>query len=579
MATMENHAASGEKNKVEAGDNKYFVAPSVADTPDENEKERPTAPAKQTANYEITDPLTKAGHTGLLHYGYDLIRGKDLRSEGLEQSDKTHDKQPAHTWKAQLSLLCLKLLWFINTPMAMMGNLVEDTVNLFLANGGILKTLFRLFFYRSRLVILERDHEDYVSFGGFLDQRFALYITSKPQKEDGEATATIFPGTEYGSKFTADVLVMASKLAYENAKYVEKVVTKVWKMHFVAFYDCWNEFQKQNNTQVFIFTDRPENARAVVVAFRGTEPFHALDWSTDFDFSWFDIEGLGQVHVGFMEALGLGDRNRMETFKDMYHNAQTQQTNAHEGSHMSGIAHDQENKKLAYDHITATVKEIMKKNPEAKLFVTGHSLGGALANLYTAFLFFNNEDLITNRFGALYTFGQPRVGSEQYSKFLISKIGKSRYWRVVYGNDLVPRIPFDDLHFEFKHCGYCYYFDERFEEQTLKEAPNHNYFSWRISTIIGQRIGALYDLILSCFSGWIYGPEFREDWQSICVRFGGLFMPGMSAHLMNNYVSAIRLGPTLLEARIHDKGANGLINFFLSYLGRRTYPAVTAYHH
>lgn len=50
------------------------------------------------------------------------------------------------------------------------------------------------------------------------------------------------------------------------------------------------------------------------MAWRGTESFNGYDWSTDFDFSWYKLQGMGLVHIGFLEALGLVDRNSMESF-------------------------------------------------------------------------------------------------------------------------------------------------------------------------------------------------------------------------------------------------------------------------
>lgn len=86
-------------------------------------------------------------------------------------------------------------------------------------------------------------------------------------------------------------------------------------MNFVGFYNCWNEFLKEDNTQVFVFTERAQDAKAIVVAWRGTEPFNAMDWSTDFDFSWYNFKNMGNVHVGFLEALGLADRNDKESLR------------------------------------------------------------------------------------------------------------------------------------------------------------------------------------------------------------------------------------------------------------------------
>jgi hypothetical protein len=85
------------------------------------------------------------------------------------------------------------------------------------------------------------------------------------------------------------------------------------------------ENQNMWNTQLFIFTDKAQDANAIVVAWRGTEAFNAFDWSTDIDFSWYNVKDIGNVHVGFMEALGLGDRHSVESFQTMQNRAKAKQ--------------------------------------------------------------------------------------------------------------------------------------------------------------------------------------------------------------------------------------------------------------
>ena len=72
---------------------------------------------------------------------------------------------------------------------------------------------------------------------------------------------------------------------------------------------------------MFVCADKAEDANAIVVAWRGTEAFNEMDWSTDFDFSWYHLEGMGNVHVGFLEALGLATRNNVESFQSMQQKA------------------------------------------------------------------------------------------------------------------------------------------------------------------------------------------------------------------------------------------------------------------
>lgn len=67
------------------------------------------------------------------------------------------------------------------------------------------------------------------------------------------------------------------------------------------------------------------------------------------------------------------------------------------------------------------------------IYVTGHSLGGAVATLITAYL--------VSRYGKkplLYTFGSPRVANDEFCRFYD---GKFTHFRHVNDDDLVPMVP------------------------------------------------------------------------------------------------------------------------------------------
>lgn len=87
------------------------------------------------------------------------------------------------------------------------------------------------------------------------------------------------------------------------------------------------EYQKMQNTQVFVFMDKPKDANAVVVAWRGTEAFNAYDWSTDIDFEWVKFSNGMGIHMGFLEALGLGTRENKKSFETMGKNAEQKNKN------------------------------------------------------------------------------------------------------------------------------------------------------------------------------------------------------------------------------------------------------------
>jgi len=191
------------------------------------------------------------------------------------------------------------------------------------------------------------------------------------------------------------------------------------------------------------------DAQLIVIAFRGTEPFNADDWETDVDFSWYEFSQIGKVHLGFLEALGLANRSQNPQIFDNHK--------------------EDPEKPLAYYVLRKKLKELLQVHRNAKFIVTGHSLGGALAVLFPAILFIHKEEALLEKMVGVYTFGQPRVGDEAFAKFMNKNINEAvpTYFRIVYCNDLVPRLPFDDPIFEYKHFGVCLYYNSCYKEKVL----------------------------------------------------------------------------------------------------------------
>lgn len=205
------------------------------------------------------------------------------------------------------------------------------------------------------------------------------------------------------------------------------------------------EYQKKNTTQAIIIHDKNVNPDMIIVAFRGTEPFNSDDWCTDFDISWHKFKNMGgKVHSGFMKALGLQE----------------------DESWPQNIADDTENP-VAYYTIREVLRTKIQLRNATKFIVTGHSLGGALATLFPAVLSLHNETSILERLEAIYTFGQPRVGNDKFGNFMKEQFKQygTRYYRFVYNNDIVPRLPYDNTTLLFKHFGECLYYDSLYQGQ------------------------------------------------------------------------------------------------------------------
>ncbi len=101
---------------------------------------------------------------------------------------------------------------------------------------------------------------------------------------------------------------------------------------------------------------------------------------------------------------------------------------------------------LAYQEVHKEIESAVDKIKDRPIYITGHSLGAALATIATWYL--DRDNL-----AACYTFGSPRVGD----RHLDMKI-KTPVYRVVNDADIVTNLPMVSLRYE--HVGSLYYLTE-----------------------------------------------------------------------------------------------------------------------
>jgi hypothetical protein len=137
-------------------------------------------------------------------------------------------------------------------------------------------------------------------------------------------------------------------------------------------------------TQAFMAKRTSEGGKGMLVlAFRGTE-IVPTDIYSDADAVLTILDGEEKVHRGFLRAFG---------------------------------------------HVKDIIQADLVSHPDIPVYITGHSLGGALAILATRLLASSSQ-------GACYTFGGPRVGTSQVDDEI-----KTPIYRVVNSADAVPRVP------------------------------------------------------------------------------------------------------------------------------------------
>ncbi|KAJ4963615.1 hypothetical protein NE237_023554 [Protea cynaroides] len=467
------------------------------------------------ANYLIIKP-EEASFLDLFYllFSTDLEKRKFIT---CQEDSKEADRR--RRWIILITVIIQKILLLIAKPMAWVGSVGEEWLNLLSCNGGFTK-LVSNFIAGNVVTPPNQSSATFTSYVGNLDTRLDLDKSIKP----GD------------SKYYMTLSMMASKLSYENKAFVQNVVTNHWKMEFIGFYDFWNDYEQKVTTQAFIFQDKKSIPEMIMVAFRGTEPFNAYDWITDIDISWYELSGVGKIHGGFMKALGLQKKKGWP--KEV----------AQENSHTS----------FAYYGIREMLRDLLQRNEQAKFIVTGHSLGGALAILFPMILFLHEETWLLERLEWVYTFGQPRVGDQKLGEYMNEqmKLHCVRYLRFVYCNDLVPRLPLDDSTLLFKHFGSCAYYDSLYKSKIVKEEPNKNYFS--VLEAIPKHLNAMWELIRGYIIPYVKGPDYAEGWCLRMFRVIGLTIPGLSDHGPQDYVNSTRLVssfPSLqLQDLIHQEG-------------------------
>ncbi|MEL7314202.1 MAG: lipase family protein [Cyanobacteria bacterium J06559_3] len=250
--------------------------------------------------------------------------------------------------------------------------------------------------------------------------------------------------------FRALCMGKAAHLVYEDQEYVEDIVRywlsedvdNVWQKQNPADYavdmikhwisegvtehvsDIREDFRylvdRVTDTQAFMFRKGPH----IILIFRGSQQF--ADWKTNFKFRLqkfavaatpqTDAIPTGEVHRGFQEA---------------------------------------------WESVEKRVVIQLKKwwTPDKYFWITGHSLGGALASLAAISLEYQGFKV-----NGLYTFGQPRVGDWKFTRQVNVRMC-NRMFRYVNNNDVVPMVPpqFNVLNPTrlYGHMGQFRYFDAR----------------------------------------------------------------------------------------------------------------------
>jgi triacylglycerol lipase len=196
------------------------------------------------------------------------------------------------------------------------------------------------------------------------------------------------------------ILAHMAKLAYIKFEESDLEVERLEHCLASGWFNLIKTFNK-NGTQAFL----AKNDEFVVLSFRGTQPDKWEDVRTDLRVLKLKTID-GKVHIGF--------KNAFDDVKD------------------------------------AIVNELRMHKGEMPLYITGHSLGAALATVAVQEI----DEEFHDQVAACYTFGSPRVGDGKYEKAI-----KVPFYRIVNATDIVTLIPF--FLGSFVHVGDTRYLSRR----------------------------------------------------------------------------------------------------------------------
>jgi hypothetical protein len=214
----------------------------------------------------------------------------------------------------------------------------------------------------------------------------------------------------------ARFMLHLSALTYEHPDVVSFFASQ-WNL------ECTRVLKRNFASYMYYSTKYP----FVVVAFKGTSPFDLSEWLTDVMMVKVRPDGSvlpGQVHESFYNSFSWDTPG------------QTQWSNNHECDIDKMI-----------DKLNSTVIPGVTSNPNKKinLWITGHSLGAALATIFLSHLTYPSTSAVdpNAKLRGAYTFGSPRVGDFAFASITESQtaLAKASCFRVVNANDMIPALP------------------------------------------------------------------------------------------------------------------------------------------
>ena len=240
--------------------------------------------------------------------------------------------------------------------------------------------------------------------------------------------------------------------------------------------DIYIENEK-TDTQCFVFSHQNN----IFIIYRGSES-KLTDWKTNFTFhknSWPKHEDKGEVHTGFYDAV-------------------------------ESVWSELESK------VNREAQLIHKNGETANIWVSGHSLGGALAQVTVAKFLLNGIPENT-QLGISYVYASPRFASKKLARYIDDTFDQDIF-RIVADSDLIPRTPHRFA--GYKNCFTLKFFNKQEALIGIDDFSFLNKLSHRFSDVI---LFAQYAILIIPFVNFplltkVGNTHSIDHYETLCIK-------------------------------------------------------------
>ncbi|CAN92390.1 Probable Lipase [Sorangium cellulosum So ce56] len=253
----------------------------------------------------------------------------------------------------------------------------------------------------------------------------------------------------------AELLAMASAWAYSDPS------TFAYAMHRRGLENLECADISLTNDPLLVDTTvrvvQSYSGKLAILCCRGTMPRNAINWMTDVSARMHSFYSRGRVHGGFSRAIQAVVPHLVELSKPLKGGRSICEATEQLRNQYMVSCRDEPPRRApgsssphtpvgsggtpGEEPPTSGPAGARRVEPVEALYITGHSLGGAVATLAAAIVYADHRfEHYRPLLKGVYTFGQPMVGDATFAEEFKDDLGKNLF-RHVYNSDIVPRFP------------------------------------------------------------------------------------------------------------------------------------------